>query len=310
MKIMLCTGLASLLTAVGLAASFAQDEAASPAVHEVASAYEREAAAAQSEGAQEISRVRLQAIEKLQSIQDRLCRDAKLDEAVAVREQIRRLSNAGHTAEPPPAEAAEIVRSFELQAADVERKANERIEDAGRRAVPSLERLFEELCRQAKLDEAQRVREMIRRLTGKITEVRPDPGNIRAQTSDIGTVWYYEVVGNRSGSIYGTDFYTSDSSLASAAVHSGVLKMGEKGIVRVTIMAGRSSYPSTTRHGITSSAYGAYTVSFKVERAYGVVRLTLHDKTSALSTPYATPPPKCPSPPDVPRIESPRPVRS
>jgi hypothetical protein len=265
-----------LFPLVGLAAGFAADEP-SRAVEEITTAFEREAAAVQLETAEELSKAKLEAIERLQKIQDRLCRDAKLDEAVAVRDRIRKLTGTN----PPatecalPADAAEIAHAFEVRAAALERKAIERVEDAGRRAAAPLERLLSQLCREEKLDEAMEVRNIVRRLTGVITDVRPDPGYLSAQASDHGKVWYFEVTGAHSGSIYGTDVYTSDSSLATAAVHSNVLKVGEKGIVRVTILPGQSHYVSSWRNGITSSAYGQWHTSFKVERAYGIVRSTL-----------------------------------
>lgn len=47
---------------------------------------------------------------------------------------------------------------------------------------------------------------------------------------------YFEIDGANTGTIYGTDVYTHDSNLATAAVHAGVLKLHERGIVKVTIL--------------------------------------------------------------------------
>src|SRR5262249_40919647 len=55
------------------------------------------------------------------------------------------------------------------------------------------------------------------------------------------------------------------SSVAMAAVHAGLLKVGEKGLVRVTVLAGQSSYRGSARNGITSSSYGTWQGSFRVE---------------------------------------------
>jgi hypothetical protein len=255
--------------------ALAADEA-SPAVEEVATAYEREIAAVQLETAQHVSDVRLQAIQQLQVIQDSLCRDAKLDEALAVRDRIRRLSgDPSPLDEPPPLPpaAAEIVRGFEIRAAALERKAIEGIEDAGRRAAEPLRRLIDELCRDARLDEAVQGRALLARLGSVVADVRPDPGHLNAQPSQIGEVGYFEVVGSNSGSLYGTDVYTGDSSLATAAVHSGALRLGERGCIKVTILPGAPAYKATTRHGVTSSSYGSYSVSLKVERAYVIAPL-------------------------------------
>ena len=51
-----------------------------------------------------------------------------------------------------------------------------------------------------------------------------------------------------------------------------------KGVVKVTILPGQAKYEATTRHGITSYAYSQWGVSFKVERAYGIVRLPVNGK--------------------------------
>jgi hypothetical protein len=65
--------------------------------------------------------------------------------------------------------------------------------------------------------------------------------------------------------VYGTDIYTSDSHLATASVHCGTLKYGEKGVVKVTIMPGRASYEGSERHGVSSSQWTTWGASFKIE---------------------------------------------
>jgi hypothetical protein len=76
---------------------------------------------------------------------------------------------------------------------------------------------------------------------------------------------------DKDQSVWGSDVYTTGSHLGMAAVHCGLLKAGQKGVVKVTILPGQTSYDATTRHGVTSLAYGAWNVSFKVERVYGFV---------------------------------------
>jgi hypothetical protein len=63
----------------------------------------------------------------------------------------------------------------------------------------------------------------------------------------------------------GHRFYTADSSLAVAAVHAGALKEGQTGVVKVTIFPGQDNYQGMPRNGITSSSYGSYPRSYKVE---------------------------------------------
>ena len=82
-----------------------------------------------------------------------------------------------------------------------------------------------------------------------------------------------EVVGTTQGSVWGTDVYTDDSSIAAAAVHAGILKDGEKGVVKITILPGQDSYAGSTRNGVTSASFGAWQGSFRVERANYTTKL-------------------------------------
>jgi len=72
------------------------------------------------------------------------------------------------------------------------------------------------------------------------------------------------VVGER-GPLRGSDVYTDDSSIAAAAVHSGVLKLGEKGYVRVTVLPGLGGYVSSDRNGVKSADAGPWLGSFRVD---------------------------------------------
>jgi beta-lactamase regulating signal transducer with metallopeptidase domain len=89
--------------------------------------------------------------------------------------------------------------------------------------------------------------------------------SLRGQTGASLTV---EIVGAASGeSLWGSDEYTDDSSLAMAAVHAGILRPGERGLVKVTITPGRDSYAGSERNGVRSEPYARWDGSFKVERA-------------------------------------------
>lgn len=92
-------------------------------------------------------------------------------------------------------------------------------------------------------------------------------GSVSTYRGQIGKSFEAEVVGNSLPSCWGTDIYSDDSDLGTAAVHAGILKIGEKGRVKVTILAGQSNYVSTTRNGITTSHYATFPGSFRVEAA-------------------------------------------
>jgi hypothetical protein len=75
------------------------------------------------------------------------------------------------------------------------------------------------------------------------------------------------IVVGAAGPLRGSDVYTDDSSIAAAAVHSGALKLGEKGYVRVTVLPGLGAYVSSDRNGIKSADAGAWQGSFRVDAA-------------------------------------------
>lgn len=64
-----------------------------------------------------------------------------------------------------------------------------------------------------------------------------------------------------SGTVWGTDLYTGDSNACAAAVHAGAIP-SSGGAVTVVIQPGQSSYTASTRNGITTLSYGAWTGSF------------------------------------------------
>ena len=64
-----------------------------------------------------------------------------------------------------------------------------------------------------------------------------------------------------SGSMWGTDIYTTDSSICRAAVHSGVIP-SSGGSVTVKGAPGCSAYTGTDRNGIKTGKWGSYQDSF------------------------------------------------
>jgi hypothetical protein len=64
------------------------------------------------------------------------------------------------------------------------------------------------------------------------------------------------------GTVYGTGVYTDDSKVCSAAVHAGLITPDSGGTVTIKILPGRSSYTASTRHGVTSNAYGSWSGSY------------------------------------------------
>ncbi len=92
-----------------------------------------------------------------------------------------------------------------------------------------------------------------------------DPGNLTSYREYTGESFSFQVTGDAWASVWGTDIYTDDSSLAAAAVHAGVLEDGETGVVVVTILPGEESYTGSTRNDVTSWDYGSWSGSYIVE---------------------------------------------
>lgn len=69
--------------------------------------------------------------------------------------------------------------------------------------------------------------------------------------------------GARQATIWGTGTYTSDSAICVAATHAGALPGTDAGTVVVEIAPGLQAYEGTIRHGIASTAYPAWTLSFR-----------------------------------------------
>jgi hypothetical protein len=114
--------------------------------------------------------------------------------------------------------------------------------------------------------------------------VLPDPGNMNSLMGQIGKVHVFRVTGAAGGGgggmiagpggivwggggfAWGTDIYTLDSTLAVAAVHAGVLKPGQTGVVRVKILGPQATFTGSTRHGVTSMGFGPYNGAFQFVR--------------------------------------------
>lgn len=91
-----------------------------------------------------------------------------------------------------------------------------------------------------------------------------DPGSLTAYQQQFGKTFAFRVTGVINNSVWGTDVYTTDSSLAAAAVHAGVLRPGQTGVVRVKIVPSPPLFQSSTRNGITSNQYNMFVAGFQI----------------------------------------------
>lgn len=82
-------------------------------------------------------------------------------------------------------------------------------------------------------------------------------------TSDIGKIYKMTITGVSGGAVWGTDIYTNDSHIPTAAIHAGVITAGQTKDVYIQIVEGQNNYPSSNRNGITTSEWGAWGLSYK-----------------------------------------------
>src|SRR5437588_8798217 len=68
--------------------------------------------------------------------------------------------------------------------------------------------------------------------------------------------------GGAAHSVWGSDIYTADSSICTAAVHSGLITFQQGGAVTVELRPGRNIYGCSERNGVTTSPYGPYQHSY------------------------------------------------
>lgn len=67
--------------------------------------------------------------------------------------------------------------------------------------------------------------------------------------------------------VWGTDIYSDDSSLSTAAVHAGFLKDGETKTLTIRILPGQTDYVGSTQNGVTSASYHQWHGSFTIVNA-------------------------------------------
>ncbi|HYV35674.1 MAG TPA: LCCL domain-containing protein [Gemmataceae bacterium] len=186
------------------------------------------------------------------------------DEARTLVDKVQR--DIARIEEQAKEEIAEIRAQAEKKVSDVDSKAENRRKGLLQHAMEQLEPLQKDLFRRGELAMALATFVQILALKARIHNVLPDPGMMRF--TDIGKSFYFRVIGSSQGPVWGTDVYTADSHLASAAVHAGAVELGEEGVVKVTVvdMTGLSIRGSM-RNGVMTHDWGPYSVGFRVVAA-------------------------------------------
>ena len=165
-----------------------------------------------------------------------------------------------------PADAQKLVDNFDKDAAEIQGRADRLIRQRREELVARLRELRERYAKAGQTAEADAVAQQIDALATGAVKAEADPGNLVNYRGQNGKAFYFEVTANKgAGTVYGTDLYTDDSTLAAAAVHAGVLADGQKGVVKVTILPGAASYTASDRNGVSSVGWNNWDGSYRVQ---------------------------------------------
>jgi hypothetical protein len=75
--------------------------------------------------------------------------------------------------------------------------------------------------------------------------------------------------GGTMHSVWGSDIYTADSSICTAAVHAGLISYERGGTVTIELRPGRPIYGNSERNGVATNSYGEYGRSFVFKTGSG-----------------------------------------
>jgi hypothetical protein len=89
------------------------------------------------------------------------------------------------------------------------------------------------------------------------------PVSISAFRDRAGETLSFAIRGRDDQPVWGTSTYTDDSGFETAAVHAGLLRAGQSGIVKVRPLPGQDKYLASEQNGIQSSAYAQQRGSFQ-----------------------------------------------
>ncbi len=107
-------------------------------------------------------------------------------------------------------------------------------------------------------------RAQIRKLLDQDLLAADAPLNMLNLCDPIGATYYFRVTGDATGSVWGTDVYTGDSAIAAAAVHAGLVKVGETLVVKVTVEQPLAKYQGSVQNGVTSHEFGHYGTAYRL----------------------------------------------
>jgi RNA polymerase sigma factor (sigma-70 family) len=167
-----------------------------------------------------------------------------------------------------PEDAKKLIADQQAKEETLRKELEKQLKSQRTELYAKLRKMQDVYTKAGDLDHAVAVRDQARRLEFFIADAKPDPGNLSGYRGRVGKSFIFSIVGKRMGVVWGDDgVYTDDSDLGTAAVHAGILRAGQRGLVKVTILEGKGSYGGSAQHGVTSQSYASFPGSFRVERA-------------------------------------------
>ncbi len=164
-----------------------------------------------------------------------------------------------------------VLKEYATFEAEIMKKTETEMNLRWEKLIADLQALQANLTKAGDLNGALAVRDKFNALTsarsGVYLTVFSDPGNLKSFSKfKAGDTLLFRVTGRDDGrEIWGTDVYTLDSLLALVAVHTGTLKHGEIGIVKVTFAPGQPKYAGSLKNGVNSKEWPSYDLSYKME---------------------------------------------
>ncbi|MFM8892122.1 MAG: redoxin domain-containing protein, partial [Planctomycetia bacterium] len=73
------------------------------------------------------------------------------------------------------------------------------------------------------------------------------------------------VTGRANGAVWGDHVYTLDSDIGTAAVHAGLLRVGESRSLRILVVPPPASFPAAHRNGVASMKWGSFPAAFVMQ---------------------------------------------
>jgi hypothetical protein len=245
----------------------------------------------------QIRKLRSTTIKQLRQIQDMLTQANQLDGALTVRDAIEKikletfgnpgLNSVSHSNSTPspscympfvlpvaelvgpfamPEDAAILLTGLEAESTLVEQEYKSKIRAIREEAIAPLKTLQSNLSQSGQLSPAVQARDAIQYLSkGYLHPVKIKSSLMELQPV-IGKTYFIEITGRNEGSIYGTDYFTADSNVPSAAVHSGLVQVGETTVLKLIVLSAQTSFLGSNRHAVASSNYGPYWMAYKLER--------------------------------------------